>query len=208
MSRCLLVLVLCLTAPLQAGAQPSVLVVGDSLSAGYGLSAGESWVSLLQDRLIEKEYGYRVVNASISGDTSRGGKSRLPRALKVHTPALVIIGLGGNDGLRGIAISEMKQNLTFMVEKSHAANAEVVLLPMRIPSNYGQAYTQRFEQVFADLIEQYKLPKADFILKDVASKPELMQQDGIHPTSAAQKLMLANVWPAITSSLKNRVGDP
>lgn len=203
MFRFLSILIFCLTTLQAAGAPPTVLVVGDSLSAGYGLNAGESWVSLLQHRLKEEGYGYRVVNASISGDTSRGGRERLPKALEVHSPSVVIIELGGNDGLRGIAIGEMRQNLTTMVEASLGKNARVVLLPMRIPSNYGPAYTQRFEQVYADIIEQFNLPEAGFLLDDVATNPELMQSDGIHPTAEAQSVILANIWPSLETILND-----
>lgn len=195
---------MCLTTSVASGAQTTVLVVGDSLSAGYGLNADESWVSLLQQRLDAKGYGYRVVNASISGDTSRGGRSRLPRAVKVHKPAVIIIELGGNDGLRGIPIAEMRKNLDSMVKTGQSAGAEIVLIPMRIPTNYGPAYRSKFEQVYQDLIQRYNLPDAKFILDDVATKPELMQADGIHPNAEAQSIMLGNVWPALEPLLKQK----
>ena len=204
MFRALFLVFACLTTTIASGAQTTVLVVGDSLSAGYGLNTGESWVSLLQQRLDAEGYGYRVVNASISGDTSRGGKARLPRAVKVHKPAVVIIELGGNDGLRGIPIPEMRKNLESMVETAQQAGAQIVLVPMRIPTNYGPAYTQKFEQVYQDLIDSYNLPNAKFILDNVATKPELMQADGIHPNAEAQSIMLGNIWPALEALLKQK----
>ena len=202
MFRICLLLIIILTMQNAGGAQSTVLVVGDSLSAGFGLNSGESWVSLLQRRLDSEGYGYHVVNASISGDTSRGGKSRLPRAVKVHKPAVVIIELGGNDGLRGIPISEMQKNLDSMIRTGQEAGAAVILVPMRIPSNYGPAYTEKFEQVYKDLIQRYNLPSTRFILDDVATNPDLMQSDGIHPNAEAQSTMLTNIWPALEQTLK------
>ncbi|MEL6868455.1 MAG: arylesterase [Pseudomonadota bacterium] len=182
--------------------QPTLIVVGDSLSAGYGLaSLDQTWVALLQQRLNEQEYGIRVINASISGDTSQGGATRLPAALERHAPIVVVIELGGNDGLRGIALDVMQNNFERMIDASIAAGAKPVLLGMRIPLNYGERYTQAFEQLYVTLSDRYNLPLEPFFLKDVALDPELMQSDGIHPTAEAQPLMLERAWPVIQQAI-------
>ena len=175
----------------------SILVLGDSLSAGYGIALEESWVSLLQDRLTQQGYGYRVVNASVSGETTEGGLTRLPAALRKHRPDLVLIELGGNDGLRGIPVRTFKQNLQRMVELSREAGAEVLLLGIRIPPNYGPVYTRAFESVYQQLAHEFELALVDFLLAGVALDPSLMQADGIHPTADAQPVLLDNVWPMI-----------
>ena len=186
-----------------------LLVVGDSLSAGYGLAdVGDGWVSLLQQRLARKGYGIDVVNASISGDTTEGGATRLPRALATHQPAVVVIELGGNDGLRGIPIEITRRNLERMVTASQAAGAQVALLGMRIPPNYGIRYTEQFEQTFTRVADEYALPFEPFFLADVALDPVLMQPDGIHPTAAAQPAMLDRAWPAIEAAVEAAVTAP
>lgn len=190
--------------PFQAAAagEAKILVVGDSLSAGYGLAADESWVSLLDQRLTAQGYEYQVVNASVTGDTTRGGRARIARALARHKPALLIIELGGNDGLRGIRIEEMRENLAAMIEAGQASGAKVLLISMKIPPNYGAAYAGEFAETYALLASKYGLPAPPFLLTDVALDNGLMQADGIHPNARAQPLMLDNVWPALSGLLQ------
>jgi len=178
-------------------AQPVVLIVGDSLSAGYGLAIHENWPSLLQDRLAASGYPHRVVNASISGDTTSGGLARLPGALERNSPSVVLIGLGGNDGLRAISIPEIRRNLSRMIQLSEATGAEVLLAGVHIPPNYGPVYTQAFHNIYHELAEEYAAGLIPFILEGVALNSELMQEDGIHPTAAAQPVIIDNVWPAL-----------
>lgn len=179
-------------------------MLGDSLSAGYGINLKDGWVALLQKRLDEQEYGYRVVNASVSGETTAGGLQRLPRALALHKPEIVIVELGGNDGLRGLPLDTTRGNLTRITELSQAAGARVLLLGMKMPPNYGPKYTQGFEKLFADLARQKKLAFVPFFLERVALKPGLIQVDGIHPTAPAQPQMLETVWPALEMQLLRR----
>lgn len=196
---------LLLTSVVQAAAadrNPTVLILGDSLSAGYGMSEQESWVSLLRDRLAARGYGYEVVNASLSGDTTGGGLSRLPRALALHRPAIVIIELGGNDGLRGTPIKVVRGNLAKMIELSREAGAEVILAGMQIPTNYGSRYTQAFSAVYPGLARQYRVELIEFFLARVALDMSLIQPDGIHPTAEAQPLLLDNVWPVLEKKLR------
>lgn len=174
-----------------------ILVVGDSLSAGYGLAANEGWVALLNARLREQGYGYDVVNASITGDTTRGGLARLPGALTRHDPALVVIELGGNDGLRGIPIKELRANLTDMITMAREAGAKVLLVSMRIPPNYGLEYARAFDESFATVARGFEIPVTPFLLAGVALEDGLMQADGIHPNARAQPVMLENIWPAV-----------
>jgi acyl-CoA thioesterase-1 len=183
-------------------ANQTILVLGDSLSAGYGMSEQESWVSLLRDRLAAEGYGYAVVNASLTGDTTGSGLKRLPRTLALHRPAIVIIELGGNDGLRGIPIKVMRRNLAEMIELSRAAGAEVILAGMQIPTNYGSGYTQAFTAVYPDLARQYRVELVEFFLERVALDLDLIQPDGIHPTAEAQPLLLDNVWPVLEKKLR------
>ena len=175
----------------------TVLVVGDSISAALGLDTRQGWVSLLQNRLQEGGFAHRVVNASISGDTSAGGLARLPALLSQHQPQLVIIELGGNDGLRGQPPAQLQQNLARMVDASTAAGAKVLLLGMRLPPNYGQRYTQAFAQVFSDVAADKQVPLVPFLLEGVGGVPGMMQADGIHPAVAAQPRLLENVWPTL-----------
>ncbi len=179
-----------------AGASGSViLVVGDSLSAGYGIDPDEGWVALLGERLSAQDYGYRVVNASISGDTTRGGLARLPRALEVHEPDVVIIELGGNDGLRGQPVRGMRRNLAAMVRASRDAGARVLLTGIRIPENYGRAYADSFRAVYRELADELDIALVPFLLESIALRPELFLDDGIHPAADAQPLLLDAVWP-------------
>jgi acyl-CoA thioesterase I len=175
----------------------TVLVVGDSISAALGLDTRQGWVALLQKRLQEGGFEHQVVNASISGDTSSGGLARLPALLSQHQPQLVIIELGGNDGLRGQPPAQLQQNLARMVDAAKASGAEVLLLGMRLPPNYGQRYTQAFAQVFTDVAADKQVPLVPFLLEGVGGVPGMMQADGIHPAVAAQPQMLQNVWPTL-----------
>jgi acyl-CoA thioesterase-1 len=183
--------------------EPLILVFGDSISAGYGLDHVEQgWVELLKTRLKNLGYGYQVVNASVSGETTAGGLARLPRALEVHHPKIVILELGGNDGLRALPISQMRANLSQMVDLSVAAGAKVVLLGMRMPPNYGPDYTEQFRLTFSELADEKKLPVVPFLLNDIALSPKLMQDDQIHPNSQGQPKLLDNVWPKLMPLLR------
>jgi acyl-CoA thioesterase I len=183
---------------------PAILVMGDSLSAGYGMKITQSWVALLEQRLRKEGYGYRVINASISGETTTGGRARLTRALEQHRPAIVILELGGNDGLRGLPLRQIRSNLETMITDAKRANAEVLLLGMRIPPNYGEEYGARFYGTFGELAAQYKVPAVSFFLDKVALQPSLLQADQIHPTAAAQPLLLDTVWPTLRPLLKKQ----
>ena len=183
-------------------ARPTILVLGDSLSAGFGLDLPDTWAALLQSRLDEEGYGYKVVNASISGDTTGNGLRRLPRTLQLHQPEIVLIELGGNDGLRGYPIERMRDNMSQMISKSRAAGAEVILAGMLIPPNYGENYTEAFANVYAELAEQYDAPLIPFFMEGVALDPNLMQADGIHPTKEAQPILMETVWVILEPTLK------
>lgn len=194
---------LCLLAGASAAASPPViLVLGDSLSAGYGLPNGSGWVSLLERRLKTQGYPHRVVNASISGDTSAGGLSRLPAALEAQKPVLVLVELGANDGLRAQPIPQLRSNLEQIIARSRAAGATPVLFEMRIPSNYGPAYTERFANLFGEVAKAQKLPLVPFFLAAIATDPAQFQDDGIHPNAEAQPKLLDAVWPTLKPLLK------
>ena len=182
----------------------TVLVIGDSLSAGYGIEVDQSWTTLLQSRLQSQGYEYRVVNASITGDTTEGGASRIASALDNFSPQLVILELGGNDGLRGIPTDRMKDNLTSIIEASQTTGASVIMLGIRIPTNYGARYTAAFEAVYRDLAEQHRIPWVEFFMEGVALNKELMQEDGIHPNAEAQSILLDNAWPVVSEALAAR----
>ena len=200
----LLVLIALIAASVPARAEtPVILVFGDSISAGYGLASVErGWVALLQTRLKQQEYGYQVVNASVSGETTAGGLARLPRALGLHHPAVVVLELGGNDGLRALPIEQMRANLARMIDLARGAGAKVLLLGIRIPPNYGREYTEQFSAVYADLARDERVPLVPFLGNDIALNPDLMQADGVHPVEAAQPLLLASVWPMLAPLLK------
>lgn len=185
-----------------AQATDTILVVGDSISAGYGLAQGQSWPSLLEKRLREQRLDYSVVNASISGDTTAGGRSRIGAALDRARPTVVIIALGGNDGLRGLPIAALRDNLHAMIEAVRARKARVVLAGMKLPPNYGPDYTQAFEQSYAELARRHKAALVPFLLDGVAEKRELFQPDGIHPVAEAQPQILDNVWKVLKPQLK------
>jgi len=198
-------LMLALTAvclPAAHGAEQTIVVVGDSLSSGYGIAAEQSWVAMLEDRLQAEGYGYRIVNASIAGDTSAGGLARLPRLLAANDPKLVVIELGGNDGLRGQPVATLRDNLAKMIALTKESGAEVVLAGIQIPPNYGTTYTQALAAVYPELAERFDAPLIDFILEDVALHRDLMQPDGIHPNAAGQKVVFANVWRVLGPLLK------
>ncbi len=176
---------------------PTILVFGDSLSAGYRMEQEQGWVHLLGERIQSLGLNYQVVNASVSGETTDGGLSRLPATLDTHSPAIVILELGGNDGLRGLPVANIKQNRTTMVEMSRAAGATVILAGIQIPPNYGPRYTGPFTAQFAEIAHAYSLPFIPFLIDGIAQRAELMQNDGIHPTAEAQPLVLDNVWPVL-----------
>lgn len=181
-----------------------ILVVGDSLSAAHNIPVQSGWVSLLEQRLKQQmKAPPAVVNASISGETSSGALTRLPGLLARHRPGIVVIELGGNDALRGLAPAQLKANLGRMIGLSRQAGAQVVLLGIDVPSNYGPAYRERLRGVYAQLAGQYRLPLVPFLLEGIALQPGLMQADGLHPTAAAQPKLLDNVWPALKGLLIN-----
>ncbi len=200
----LLILFVVMAASVSAHADtPVILVFGDSISAGYGLErVQQGWVALLQTRLKEQEYGYDVINASVSGETTAGGLARLPRALALHHPKIVILELGGNDGLRALPIAQMRANLAQMADLAAAAGARVLLLGIRMPPNYGPDYTEQFRGSYVALAREKNLPLVPFLLNDVALSPDLMQADGIHPNALGQPKLLDNVWPALKPLLQ------
>lgn len=181
----------------QNAAAGTVLIVGDSISAAFGLDTRLGWVSLLEQRLKREGFADKVVNASISGDTSAGGQARLPALLAEHKPEVVILELGGNDGLRGQLPAQLQQNLASMIDSSRASGAKVLLLGMQLPPNYGVRYTKAFAEVYSNLAEEKKIPLVPFFLDGVGGNPELMQADGIHPAVVAQGKLLENVWPTL-----------
>lgn len=187
-------IVLCVTAQVQAA---TVLVVGDSISAAFGLETQQGWVALLQQRLQEQKSDLQVVNASISGDTTAGGLARFPDLLAQHKPEYVIIELGGNDGLRGLSLKHMAVNLTTMVQKAQHSDAQVLLLGMRLPSNYGRRYTEAFFNVYQNIAQQEQVALVDFFLEGVGGVDGMMQADGVHPTQAAQAQLLENAWQGL-----------
>lgn len=189
--------------PLAAWAQQqTLLVLGDSLSAAHNIELEQGWVALLEQRLQQTQPDWQVINASISGETSSGGLTRLPELLQQHEPELVLLELGANDGLRALPTRQLQSNLEAMIKQIRATPAEVLLLGMQIPDNYGPVYQQRFAAVYADLAEQYKLELVPFFLDGVANRPELMQADGLHPVASAQSKILDNVWPSVQAQLK------
>lgn len=176
-------------------ASKTVLVLGDSLSAEYGISRGAGWVTLLEKRLKDERIDATIINASISGETTSGGKARLPALLQQHKPSVVVIELGGNDGLRGLPLSAAQANLRAMIEEAQKANAKVLLVGMQIPPNYGRDYTEKFYALYSKLSREAKIPLVPFLLHGVAERPQLFQADRIHPVSEAQPIMLDNIWP-------------
>ncbi len=181
--------------------QQTLLILGDSLSAGYGITQGSNWTDLLQQQLNAQEKNIRLVNASISGDTTANGLNRLPDALKQFHPDIVLIELGANDGLRGLSLQHIKANLTQLIELSEQAGARVLLMTIHIPPNYGKKYTQAFRQIYHDLALQHSLPQLPFLLKGIALKPELMQRDGLHPNKKAQPKIAEAMWKSLETLL-------
>ena len=173
----------------------SILVLGDSISAGYGMNVDDGWVNLMNQTLRQRELAYRMVNASISGETTMGGLKRLPDLLQEHAPSIVVIELGGNDGLRGYPTTKILDNLLTMTDLVKAAGAQPVIITMRIPPNYGPRYTRAFEQVFADAAEQSKATLVPFLFEELAVDAQMMQDDGIHPTAKAQPLLVEGFLP-------------
>ena len=185
-----------------AGSGPTVLVLGDSLSAAYGIAQDRGWVALLQQRLAERGLPHRLVNASVSGETTRGGLTRLPRLLEEHRPGLVVIELGANDGLRGISDRVLADNLRGLVEAATKSGARVLLLGVRLPPNYGAAFNSRFDRVFDEVARETQTSLVPFFLKGVAEDRALMLPDGLHPAAEAQPVLLENVWPALEPLLE------
>lgn len=182
-------------------ASKTALVLGDSLSAEYGLVRGSGWVALLQERLQREQRDLTIVNASISGETTSGGRNRLAALLEKHRPTLVIIELGANDALRGLSLNATEENLREMISAAKKAHAKVLILGMQIPPNYGPDYTQKFSRLFATVAKETRSPLVPFFLEKVALRPELIQADRLHPTAEAQPLMLASVWPTLQPML-------
>jgi len=180
----------------------TILVFGDSLSAAYGMAAKRGWVALLAERLERERPDYSVANASISGETTAGGAARLPRALAQHKPAVLVLELGANDGLRGLPVAEMEKNLSAMVAQARKARARVLLVGMRIPPNYGPEYTREFDGAFARVAKRHQVPLVPFLLEGMADNRELFQPDRIHPNEEAQPILLENVWKALRPLLR------
>lgn len=197
-----LVFACALAAPAAAAAAATILVLGDSLSAGYGLPREQGWVQLLEQRLRAEKLDYKVVNASISGETTVGGRNRIDALLKTHRPALVILQLGGNDGLRGARPESILHNLEAISDACRRTNARVLLVGIRMPPNYGREYTEKFQDVFAAVARSRKLPLVPFLLDGFPENREMFQDDGIHPAAAAQPLMLETVWMELRPLLK------
>ena len=194
--------------PGESDGQPALLVLGDSLSAAYGLEINKGWVHLLSRRLERHGFPHRVVNASTSGETSRGGRERLPVLLKRHDPEVVAIELGGNDGLRGLPLERLKSNLAMMVRQAREAGARVLLVGMHMPPNYGPEYTRRFTRLYRELAEELDVALVPFLLEGVAGDEALMQPDGMHAAVAAQPKLLDNVWPHLEPLLRSTTASP
>jgi acyl-CoA thioesterase-1 len=186
----------------EPASSPVILVVGDSLSAGYGVRVDATWVALLQKRLMDQDYGYKVVNASVSGETTGGARARLPRALQLHKPDIVVLELGANDGLRGLPLKQVRANFKDMLRQVQSAGARAVLIAMQIPVNYGPAYTQQLHGLYADLAREFSVPVVSGFIERVALDEKMMQADGLHPNEQAQPLLLDVVWPTLARMLK------
>ena len=201
--RLLLTWLLLLVSPAAAGG-PTILIVGDSVSAAHGVALEDGWVARLRQRLTAQGYPHRVVNASVGGDTTSGGRARLPDALADHQPAVVVIELGGNDGLRGQSLAAMAANLGAMVERARGAGARVLLLGVRLPPNYGPAYTDKFTAVYEGVAADYDTALVPRMLAGVGERRDHMQADGIHPDASGHAAILDNVWPALVPLLETR----
>ena len=198
-------LLLALAPPAARAQQPSpdILVFGDSLSAGYGIQVEQGWVSLLARRIAQSGYGFKVINASVSGETTAGGLGRLPHALELQRPRILVLELGANDGLRSLPLASTRDNLERMIALAQARGITVLLVGMRMPPNYGERYTSGFMNMYADLAQAHKLVLVPFLLDRVALDPALMQADGMHPNEAGQPLLLDNVWPKLEPLLRS-----
>lgn len=185
-----------------AAAAPVIMVFGDSLSSGYGLPRDSSWVSHLQRQLQREKYDYKVVNASISGETTLGGRTRIESAVKTHQPAIVIVELGGNDGLRGFPVETVRDNLDAIIQALYKHESLVLLVGIRVPPNYGPDYARKFQSMFSGLSKRYKLPLVPFMLEGFGDKREYFQADNIHPNMEAQPLILDNIWKQLQPMLK------
>ena len=185
-----------------AQAAQTIVIFGDSLSAAYGIQSNKGWVALLESKLKQQNSEYKVINASISGETTSGGLTRFDQMLKTHQPEIVVIELGANDGLRGLSLNEMQSNLNSMIAKAKAKNATVMLLGIKIPPNYGIQYAQKFSAIYATLAQKYDLNLVPFFLDGVAGNRKLIQDDGLHPNAVAQAKLLENIWPKLEELLK------
>jgi acyl-CoA thioesterase I len=183
-------------------ADRTILVFGDSLSAAFGIQPEQGWVALLGQRVQTQGYGYQVVNASVSGETTAGGLARLPRALQLHRPAVVVLELGANDALRGLPLANTRSNLDQMVRAAQGGGAQVLLVGIQIPPNYGPRYTTEFAAIFPELAKQYHVPVVPFLLQDVALNPARMQEDGLHPNATGEPIVLETVWKYLKPLLK------
>jgi acyl-CoA thioesterase-1 len=195
--------VFCLCLPLCAGATPLIMVFGDSLSSAYGLPQEAGWVSLLKKRLQQERLDYQVINTSITGETTRGGLSRIAQSLATHHPAIVILELGGNDGLRGQPVEATRDNLEGIIKACQLHGAKVLLIGMRLPPNYGTAYTQKFQSIYPELAKRYSLPLMPYMLEGFGNDPAMFQPDRIHPAAAAQPIILDNIWKTLKPLLRN-----
>ena len=200
LTRILIILAFCFAATAQAA--PVILIYGDSLSAGYGLPQNTGWANLLAQCLEQKKLNYQVVNASISGETTTGGLYRIEQTLATHQPAIVIVELGANDGLRGLPLDATRSNLDGIIRACRKQNAKVVIVGMQLPPNYGNAYTEKFQRNYIALAKQYKLRLVPFMMEGFAGRRELFQADNLHPTVEAQPLILDNIWKALQPLLK------
>lgn len=192
------------TRPGFAGSNPVILVYGDSLSTGYGLAPGKDWVTLLSKRLAQRGLSHRVVNASVTGETTSGGLSRIKDSLKRHRPALVILELGGNDGLRGLPLEMVRTNLGTILEYIASNKAKTLLVGLKLPPNYGLAYANKFEAMYMQLAIQYGVPVIPFLLEGLGTSRELYQSDGIHPTAEAQGIILETIWRPLEQLLLSK----
>ena len=199
-----LLLIAFLLIPAASVAAPVIMVLGDSLSASYGIDQKTGWVHLMEQRLNMEGFSYKVVNASISGETTHGAQSRLDNLLKKHNPEIVIIELGGNDGLRGLSLESMYTNLTGIIEQSLSHEADVLLTGMRIPPNYGQQYTEKFADIYTQLAQTYQITLAPLLLTGLENNQAMFQADGLHPVAEAQPIILDNIWPYLARLLSGR----
>lgn len=189
-----------------AAVDRNILVLGDSISASYGIPIEAGWVSLLQKRLNKEGYAYRVHNASITGETTAGAKVRIMELLQEYRPEIVIIELGGNDGLRGLSLAEVESNLDRIIFHARQCRAQVLLIPMQLPTNYGPVFNRKFTKIYRDLAARHDITLGTFILEGIGDNSDLMQEDGIHPTAPAQTVMLENIWPDLQNLLMQQDG--